>query len=1026
MLPTIKLPVFDIRNFTDRLQPSKQCHKYICPICGGDDLGIDPKPKADHPPAYKCFSNECDERDIREALRPLKDAIAAARQQGTSELERSLRNAARNQIQSPQPTPLPAAVLLAKLPESVDSSPPPSQRTSLRHGEERVWQFDYSPTQWVERIQWADASKSKGYDKTYLQWHLAIEGEEVPLWENGTKVGTRPAEAGEAVCSKGSAVWSPYRFDEAVQAAQTSGANFFMGCEGELAVEQYRQLGIACITLQGSNWSEEAAIEVALRCQIVGLGLVYQPDHDKAGYKKAQTLQHAFDQVGVPFLELVPTNIDSDVPNKGDVVDMVRAMGESEFIQKLEIELHRAYQQRLEPQTRPDQPTRRGQTPAEIAAEIAEDYRDRLAWNDEAGLWYRYEAEFPGVWSLEGDTAIGAVVMTEFETRLGLSYKASWIEECIKILKWKLIVKKWEQPSDLIPFCNGVLHTQSGEFSAHAPGYRFTWALPRDHNSMATDWGTIKEWMNVATGGSAKIKTILLCWLNACLKGRSDLQRFLHLTGAGGTGKGTFIRLAISLVGGENNHASSLLDWCGNRFEPVNAYKKRLLSFADEDKYTGGLSNFKKVTGGDAIRGEVKKKQAFDFTFEGMVMLASNYPIFSSDTSSGIYRRLLMVPFNHTIPPNQRRHLDSNFEPELAALTNYVLAIPDEVVSQTLRQSINQAPEVIERTWDWRMRQDSVAAWLNESVLHDPYSCERVGNDKEDVETLFGSYYRYCEQTGSRPKGSREFSPALLELVNNDPALNWGLEKKRVAGGFMIHGLRLRKAGDLEQPYCLEALADVGSRRSVESDVGWDVESKPLLGESYVGCVGSEALLEKNAVPAPSETPIVPSSENLPGSDRSPYTPCTNETQSVVDTLHSDPTVQDSPPTLVAPLVQLLTNELLTRIVQSMAAISSVGTFEEFQDKYDRLTNAQQRQVWSAARPEAQQIYQRWQDAFLAVSPIIWEARKALLSTVTVTEINQIRQQFDQDVLTAAFKLIHPSSQRLLKRILEAAKRVQP
>lgn len=157
------------------------------------------------------------------------------------------------------------------------------------------------------------------------------------------------------------------------------------------------------------------------------------------------------------------------------------------------------------------------------------DAPDRLAWNDEASVWYHYEAESPSLWSLESDTAIGSVVLAEFESRMGLNHKATWIEQCIKILKWRMLVKKWEQPSKLIPFCNGVLDTQSGQLLAHAPGYRFTWTIPRNHNPLATDWRTIEEWMDLATVSSQQIKNILLCWLNACLKGRADLQRFLHL-----------------------------------------------------------------------------------------------------------------------------------------------------------------------------------------------------------------------------------------------------------------------------------------------------------------------------------------------------------------------------------------------------------------------------------------------------------------------------------------------------------------
>ena len=118
--------------------------------------------------------------------------------------------------------------------------------------------------------------------------------------------------------------------------------------------------------------------------------------------------------------------------------------------------------------------------------------------------------------------------------------------------------------------------------------------------------------------------------------------------------------------------------------------------------------------------------------------------------------------------------------------------------------------------------------------------------------------------------------------------------------------------------------------------------------------------------------------------------------------------------------------EMLIQVLQSMAAIKSVSTFEEFKINYERLTDGQQRQVWSDARPEVQQNYQHWQDAFLAVPESVWTARKALLGVVNFGEMNAVRREHDREVLSLALKLIHPSSHKHLKRLLEEAKKVQP
>jgi hypothetical protein len=54
---------YDIRQHLAVLTPSKGSKtKYHCPICNGDDLDISKDG------AYRCFSNECDSKDIREAI----------------------------------------------------------------------------------------------------------------------------------------------------------------------------------------------------------------------------------------------------------------------------------------------------------------------------------------------------------------------------------------------------------------------------------------------------------------------------------------------------------------------------------------------------------------------------------------------------------------------------------------------------------------------------------------------------------------------------------------------------------------------------------------------------------------------------------------------------------------------------------------------------------------------------------------------------------------------------------------------
>jgi len=484
-------------------------------------------------------------------------------------------------------------------------------------------------------------------------------------------------------------------------------------------------------------------------------------------------------------------------------------------------------------------------SPDVLGAALAEKYSKTLAFNNESHCWMHYEADFPGVWSPETDEFIESLVYRIIKAKGIKGFSPSYLTAVTKIMRSELIVRKWVEASkDYLPFENGVLEIETKELLPHNPSYRFTWSLPRQHNQLASDWATIETWMDEATGHNEGLKAILLCWLNAVLKGRSDLQKFLYLTGPGGTGKGTMLRLCSALIGERNTLSTSLEDWNNNRFEPANGYRKRLIMFADEDKYKGSLGNFKKLTGGDWLRGEEKGKKAFQYKYDGMVMAASNFPVFGSDTSSGMARRLLTVPFSCTVPGAKVRDLDTLFVPELDALTNCVLALDDEYITQTLRQISAPSPEVIRQTWEYRMRTDSIAAWLNDCLIHDPDASEAIGNDRDDVEQLFGNYYQNATTTGGKPKGSREFRPSLLELCN--VILGWNdVIYKRTASARLIQGLRLRRPGfDDHIPYPLEALSEspVTDRSMTDAGDGSEV----LADNGYDGCDGSEQLFDES------------------------------------------------------------------------------------------------------------------------------------------------------------------------------------
>ena len=160
----------------------------------------------------------------------------------------------------------------------------------------------------------------------------------------------------------------------------------------------------------------------------------------------------------------------------------------------------------------------------------------------------------------------------------------------------------------------------------------------------------------------AEVRAFLQRFIGYCLSGRVDAQVFVFFYGHGANGKSVFIELMAWLLGdyAHKIQTEMLMQYQRNPQGPspeIVALKGRRFVYANETEEGRRLADarVKDLTGGDTLTGRVPYGKA-DITFSPThkLFIVGNHKPEITDTSSGMWRRVVLVPFDQTIPEAKR------------------------------------------------------------------------------------------------------------------------------------------------------------------------------------------------------------------------------------------------------------------------------------------------------------------------------------------------------------------------------------
>lgn len=240
-----------------------------------------------------------------------------------------------------------------------------------------------------------------------------------------------------------------------------------------------------------------------------------------------------------------------------------------------------------------------------------------------------------------------------------------------------------------------------------------------------------------------RARDLLQEFLGYCLTYDTSRHKFLILVGEGSNGKSVVTEVATQVLGDDNvSHIG--LERFVDRFA-LAPMIGRLANIVSEIAVGRPVAEeiLKAMASGDKIQVEFKYQSSFSVKPTARLIFATNELPRFADRSGGIWRRVLLLPFDVTIPPErQDPHLARTIcETELPGIFNWAV----DGLQRLHRNTLFTEPDASRRLLAQLRRESNPAR----EFLTDAY--ESTPDRTVPCRVVYGRYADWCRQQGLRP-----------------------------------------------------------------------------------------------------------------------------------------------------------------------------------------------------------------------------------------------------------------------------------
>ena len=344
-------------------------------------------------------------------------------------------------------------------------------------------------------------------------------------------------------------------------------------------------------------------------------------------------------------------------------------------------------------------------------------------------------------------------------------------------------VGQLDQDQWLFNVLNGTLNLKTRKLQEHYRGNHITRLAPVNYDQQA-QCRKFEQFLTEIFQGNRELIRFVQQYFGYSLTGSTEEQCLAILYGTGANGKSTLSKTIQRILGdyASQSPIEAFLIKNGSQIpnDIARLHAARAVFAAEsEEGQRLAESLVKQLTGGDLISARFLHHEFFEFEPRFKLILSTNHKPTIRGTDQAIWRRIRLVPFNVSIPPERQ---DKGLPDALWQERDGIFAWMVRGLEDWLKNGLITAPEVTDATQDYREEQDAIGQFLDDCVYKTCISA--LGASR-----LYGVYTWWAKRNGEFVLNQRRFGQAMSER---------GYKRQRGKGGVQYLDIAINREVDDE------------------------------------------------------------------------------------------------------------------------------------------------------------------------------------------------------------------------------------